>query len=98
MIEFSDKSSLGEAELVKVNQQLEKTEQDSFGSLSYYYSYPLNMIFNGKGESSSIKERMEQMHRENEMNPSDYDKEKIQVRINNLSTETEFYSFKYIEP
>jgi chaperonin GroEL len=97
MIEFSDKSSLGEAELVKVNQQLEKTEQDSFGSLSYYYSYPLNMIFNGKGESSSIKERMEQMHRENEMNPSDYDKEKIQVRINNLSTETEFYSFKYIE-
>lgn len=97
MLEFTDESGLGEAELLKVNQHLEKTEQDSFGSLSYYYSYPLNMIFNGKGESSSIIERIEQMHRENEMNPSDYDKEKIQVRINNLSPETGFYSFKYTE-
>ncbi len=95
LIEHTDESSLGQAELLKVNTKLEKAEQDSYGEYSYYYSYPLNMISKGKANSEEIEERIEQLIREKERNSSDYDKEKIQVRINNLSVETDNYSFKY---
>lgn len=95
MLEYTDTSSLGEAELITINHQLDEEKQASFGDLSYYYSSPINMIRQGNGDPQDIKERLEQLELEKEMTPSDYDREKLQIRINNFSVEGKAYLFKY---
>ena len=87
---YADESFLGQADEIKVNY---KAEPDD--SLSYMFSNPLTTIFEGKGEKNDIIERIKHLKEQKENNPSDYDKEKLQERIDCFSFNGGSYTFPY---